>query len=385
MPTDHECPELAAARRLVPALRAGARAFEQARRLSDDIVRAFVEGEMVQMAIPKVYGGRESHPLDTLRVIEEISYGDGSAGWSLMNYQTTAFVSGILPKRWGEAIFAAPERAVPAGVLALTGRGRRVEGGIVASGRWSFASGCPGANWLLGTVVMDAGGDDASGTPEILLPMFPREDFEIHDTWDVVGLCGSGSHDVEVSEVFVPEGRWVSLGNPPAVDTPLYRIPIVSIFPPCVVAVSIGIARAALESFQELAERKVPAQSSKPLAERTSAQIALAKAETLVDASRCVVFETMQALWDSVSNDQEASVDARRRARLASCYAAEACAEAVDLLYTAAGSSSIFSDHPLQRYWRDVHTATQHIQIAQGNYETMGRLRLTGETGGGPF
>ncbi len=385
MPTEGGDPQLAAARRLAPQLAARALEFEEARRLPDDIVRAFVKDELVQMAVPKVYGGLESHALDTLRVVEEISYGDGSAGWVLMNYQTTALVSGILPKHWGESIFAGPEPAVPAGVLALTGSARRVDGGLVASGRWRFASGCPGANWLLGTVVIEGGGDGNSDSPEVLLPMFPREDVAIHDTWDVVGLCGSGSHDVEVREAFVPEGRWVTLADPPAVDTTLYRVPIVTLFPPCVVAVALGIARAALESFQQLAERKVPAQSSGSLAERPSAQIDFAKAEALVSSARSYVFETTEALWDEVERVGTASIEVRRRARLASCHAAASAAEAIDRLYTAAGTSSIFSTHPLQRHWRDIHTATQHIQIAQGNYESMGRLRLTGESRGAPL
>ncbi len=378
---------LAAARRLIPEIRACAGVAEAARQLPDSIVRAFADADLVQMAVPRQYGGLESHVLDLLRVIEEISYADGSAGWVLMNYQTTALVSGLLPKEWGEAIFAAEKRAVPAGVLALTGRGRRVDGGIVVSGRWGFGSGCPGANWLLGMAVMErAGGALAAedSNPELLLPMFPREDVIIHDTWHVSGLCGSGSHHVEVKDAFVPEGRWVSLSGPPVVDTTLYRVPIISIFPPCVVAVSIGIARAALECFEALAAGKVPSQSSKPLAERASAQIDFAKAEARVGSARSYVFETTEALWDEVDRGEPASTEARRSARLASAHAAASCAEAVDLLYTAGGSSSIFNDNPLQRHWRDVHATTQHIQIAANSYENMGRLRLTGVLEG-PF
>jgi len=382
MRTERESPELRAARRLVPGIAARAREFEAARRLPDDIVRAFTDAELVQMAVPKRYGGLESDPIDLLRVIEEISFADGSAGWCLMNYQTTALASGLLPKHWGKAIFAGPEPAVPAGVLAPTGRGRRVEGGIVVNGRWGFASGCPGANWLLGTVAMETDDGDPAGATEntsaVVLPMFSSDQFVIHDTWHVSGLCGSGSHDVEVQEAFVPEGRWITLADPPTVDTPLFRIPIVSLFPPCVVAVALGIARAALESFAELAQRKVPAQRNKTLAERAGAQDDFARAEALIDAGRSYVFATTEALWDLVTHDQSVSVEARRRARLASCHAAASAARAVDLLYTAGGSSSIFSDNPLQRHWRDIHATTQHIQIAQGNYETMGRLRLTG-------
>lgn len=383
MPTRAPSPELLAARALTPRIRACAADAEAARQLPDDIVRAFADTGLVQMAVPAQYGGLESHALDLLAVMEEVSYADGSAGWVLMNYQTSALVSGLLPKEWGETIFAGEERAVPAGVLALTGTGRRVEGGVVVNGRWGFGSGCPGANWLLGAAVMEAEAD-GDGPPDVLLPMFPREDVTIHDTWYTSGLCGSGSHDVSVTDAFVPEGRWVSLREPPAVQTTLYRVPIISLFPPCVVAVSLGIARAALEHFEALATEKVPAQSSRPLAERATAQIDFARAEALVDSARGHVYEVTEALWDEVDAGAPASTETRRRARLASAHAAISCAEAVDLLYTAAGTSSIFSESPLQRHWRDIHTTTQHIQIAPTTYENMGRLRLTGALEG-PF
>ena len=377
MPT--ECAELVAARHMVPEIRARAAEAEAARQLPEEIVRDFAEAGLIQMAVPKEYGGLESHALDLLRVMEEISYADGSAGWVLMNYQTTALVSGLLPKQWGEAIFASEERAVPAGVLSLTGRGKRVDGGIVVSGRWGFGSGGPGANWVLGAAVMEQPADAGpEAKAEVLLPMFPREDVVIHDTWHVSGLCGTGSHDVEVKDVFVPEGRWVSLVGPPTVETTLYQVPIISLFPPCVVAVSIGIARAALECFEKLAEAKVPNLSKKRLAERAGAQIDFAKAEALIDSGRSYVFEATDALWEEVARGEPARTDTRRRARLASAHAAESAARAVDLLYTAAGTSAIFSDHPLQRHWRDIHATTQHVQISPSTFENMGRLRLTG-------
>ena len=176
----------------------------------------------------------------------------------------------------------------------------------------------------------------------------------------------------------------MSRREPPAVATTLYRVPIISLFPPCVVAVSLGIARAALEHFEALATEKVPAQSSRPLAERATAQIDFARAEALVDSARGYVYEVTEALWDEVDAGAPASTETRRRARLGSAHAAASCADAVDLLYTAAGTSSIFSESPLGRHWRDIHTANQHIQIAATTYENMGRLRLTGVLEG-PF
>ena len=210
-----QCAELNAARRLVADIASHALEYEQQRCLAPYCVQAMVDAGLVQMAIPTAYGGLESHLIDILSVIEEISYGDASAGWCLMNYQTTAFASALLKPSLAQEIFAADERAIPAGVLAPTGTGHYVDGDMIVNGRWTFASGCDNANWLLGTVVItDNDGEpqrNADGTSQILLPFFERDQFKILDTWRVSGLCGSGSHDVEIRNARVPAGRWLSL------------------------------------------------------------------------------------------------------------------------------------------------------------------------------
>jgi len=339
------------------------------------------ESGLVQMAIPNEYGGLESHLSDTLKVIEEISYADASAGWCLMNYQTTAFGAALLPPAAATAIFAGPERTVPAGVLAPTGRGRFVDGGMIVSGRWAFASGCDNANWLLGTVVITDDDDNPQfnldGSPQILLPFFKRNQFEILDTWRVSGLRASGSHDVEVRDELVQEGYWLSLTDPPVVSGTLFQFPVVSTFPPAVAAVALGVARAAFECFVEIAHSKVPVGGTTPLRELGSAQIDVARAEALTDSARSYMYEAVAALWAMVDQGQPATIDARRRVRLAGNHAADTAASAVDLLYNAAGASSIVDTCPLQRHFRDVHVVTQHMHVSAGGYERMGKLRLT--------
>ena len=383
MPTEaKECAELTAARRLVPEIAERASESERERRLAPETVQSMADAGLVQMAIPTVYGGLESRLSDTLRVVEEISYADASAGWCLMNYQTTAFGSALLPPAAATAIFAGRERAVPAGVLAPTARGQFVDGGMLVNGRWAFASGCDNANWLLGTVVITDSNDqpvlNPDGTPQVLLPFFKREQFEILDTWHVSGLRASGSHDVKVRDAFVPDGHWLSLSDPPTVDGTLFQFPIVSTFPPAVAAVALGVARAAFDCFVDLTISKVPVGGTTPLRELGSAQIDVARAEALTDSARSYMYETVEALWTMVEQGQPASIDARRRVRLAGIHAADTAATAVDLLYNAAGASSIADTCPLQRHFRDVHVVTQHMHVSGAGYERMGRLRLTG-------
>ena len=381
-----ESPELGRAREIVPAIAAKALEFEYNRRLSSEIVKLMVDAGLVQMAIPKEYGGQESRLIEILQVIEEISYADASAGWCLMNYQTTALLSAMLKPKWATAIFGGPEYAVPAGCLAPTARARFVKDGIVVDGRWGFASGCDNANWFLGTViVLDEENREqlnSDGSSMTLLPFFSREQLDIIDTWHVSGLRGSGSHDVEIRNGFVPEGRWLTLNDPLSVDGTLFRFPAVSTFPPAVAAVSIGIARAAFDCFVKLAAEKVPAAGTTPICQLGSVQIDVARAEALTDSARSYVYDAVQSLWAVIDQGLTATIDARRRIRLAGTHAAAMAASSVDLLYNAAGASSISETCPLQRHFRDVHVTTQHHHVNGAGFERMGRLRLTGTVDG---
>ena len=378
--------ELAAARKLAPDISARALEFERERRVAPDVVQVMAEAGLIQMVIPACYGGLESPLRDTLEVIEAISCADASVGWCLMNYQTTALAAALMEPTAANEIFKNEELAIPAGVLAPTGRARMVDDGFVVDGRWAFASGCDNANWLLGTAfVVDEDGDpvlDDQGNQRVLYPFFSREQVEIHDTWFASGLCASGSHDISVSNALVPAGRWVCLSEAPRVDTPLFRFPIVSTFPPAVAAVNLGVAQAAFDCFVALAMDKVPAGGTGLLSERASAQIDVARAEALIESSRSYVYATVDQLWRDVVENKPASVDARRRIRLAGIHAAASAAAAVDLLYNAAGASSIASSHPLQRYFRDAHAVTQHIHVSYAGMERMGRLRLTDKLDG---
>ena len=380
------CAELEAALALVPEIAAQAKAFEDARQLSPEIVQRMTDAGLIDMAVPTDYGGRENTAMEIMRVIEEISYADGSTGWCLMNYQLNAVLSGRLPTHRGEEVFDGSERCCPAGCLAAKGRGRFVDGGMIVNGRWAWASGCDHANWMwASTAMLDDDGtplENPDGTPLILGPFFSRDQMTIHDTWRVTSMCGTGSNDVELIDAFIPAGRWVNFVDKPVVDRPLFRFPIISLFAAGVAVSPLGLARAALDIFIDLTVKRIPFGRTTPLAERTSAQIYAARAEALIDAGRDYVYEMAEALWELVENGEEPSVEARRGLRLACALAATNAAEAVNLLYAAGGGASLFDDNPLQRHWRDIHATTLHIQVNHVQFETMGKLRLTGEIEG---
>jgi len=212
--------------------------------------------------------------------------------------------------------------------------------------------------------------------PEMLLVFFPAEEVTIHDTWHTSGLCGTGSHDIEVTEVFVPEGRWAVLGNPARVDAPLYRFPTLGLLALGVSAVALGIAQHAIETFVALATAKVPTGSKRSLAQRDGVQKDLARAQASVKSARAYTFEAIDAAWDEAESNGKLSTDTKANLRLAASNNAWSAVVAVDLLYHSAGGSSIYKTNDLQRCFRDVHVATQHIMVAQPTFEVVGKIML---------
>jgi alkylation response protein AidB-like acyl-CoA dehydrogenase len=213
--------------------------------------------------------------------------------------------------------------------------------------------------------------------PEMVMAFLPPGDVEIIDTWHVTGLRGSGSHDLRVHQVVVPAeltGAFAMPAGPcPVRASRLAQIPfmtalVIAQSPP----VCLGIARHAIDEFRELALHKERPFAPK-LSEQVQAQAGLARAEALLRSARCYWYETVERLWMTVTSGGEVSLEDRVSVRLASLTAAENSLAVVDSLYRLAGSTAIFQSSSLERCWRDVHTAAQHVQVQDGRWETAGR------------
>lgn len=356
-------------------------------RMPRPLVDAMLDAGLFHLLVPRSAGGSESDPIAYLRAAEEISRIDGSAGWNFMIGSGTAFAAGFLPEQVAKE--ACGPRDIMAGVLAPTGRAHAKDGGYTVKGRWSIASGIHQATWVFGTCIVfdgDAPRMTDEGAPTMLDLLVPIADCEIHETWDVSGLRGTGSEDFSMTDVFVPEERaFRTFSSHRYSDAPLYRLPF-TFFPAGVATVPLGIARGAIDAFVELATTKVPMRASRtPLRERPAVQATVAKAEALLGSARAYFYESMQAVWDEVQSEGEASNERRAILRNASCHAAITCAEAVDLMYNAGGGSSIYSKSLLQRAFRDVHAATQHIAVAPDAMEDVGRIMFGLEPSGPMF
>ncbi|MEP7119789.1 MAG: acyl-CoA dehydrogenase family protein [Byssovorax sp.] len=364
-------------RSLEADIRAASAETERGRRLLPTLAAKMAEAGLFRLCVPGDLGGLEASPRAAIEVLEEVAKADGAAGWCLMVAITSSLVAGYLDQATAREIFGNPG-AIVSGVFAPRGAASVVPGGYRVTGRWPFASGCQHATWLLGgAVLFDEGAlrKSATGVPESRLMIFPAADVTIHDTWNVLGLAGTGSHDIEVDDVFVPAARSVSFFTDPRTRAgALYDFPAFGFLALGVAAVALGIAQRASDDFRGLATEKTPFGGKRPLAARPAIQAQLAEIEALLRSARAFLHDAIDRGIQATVRGGGVPIAERVAMRLAACHATTSAARAVDIAYAAAGGSSIYASSPLQRSFRDVHVATQHVMVGPVIQELCGKV-----------
>jgi alkylation response protein AidB-like acyl-CoA dehydrogenase len=371
---------VARAKELQPLVREHALEAERQRHLPEAVAQAMANSGLYLVAGPASIGGGEIHPKDQIRVIEAIAAADGATGWNLMiGIEATGMASAALPPETAAEIFK-KRNTIFSGALNAKGRAQRAEGGFVASGQWPFVSGCHNADFFHGQcIVVDEQGESLrreDGSVELCEILVPKAQFEIVDTWHTVGMRGSGSHDVRVQGVFVPETHITHTFYGARHTGTLFRLPPRTRLAYNKTGVATGIARAALDAFVELATAKVPRLSRDTLAERAMAQIALAEAESTLRSARAWVFEVVDELWETAASGGEFTQRQRAMVQLACSFAARASTRAVELVCEAASTSANLEGGVLERCRRDVHVVPQQIMASGQWIEAAGRVLL---------
>lgn len=352
--------------------------IEEGRRLPAVAVEALVSSGLFKLLVPRIYGGGEASLSTVLAAIEEVARADGSAGWCAMIGVTSGLMSVFLPDDVAREVYGADD-AVTCGVFAPMGRATRAAGGYRVTGRWPFASGCEHSRWRMGGAIVTGDPPDLlpSGAPNVRSMLFAADDTLVIDTWHTSGLRGTGSHDLEVRDVFVPEARSFSLiTDRPRIDTPAYRIPFFGVLAAGVASVALGIARSAVDAASALVKQKQAPGAKRTVAHRELVQMQIAEAEARVRASRAFLFAEVAAILASPGE----LLEARALLRLAAWHATKESALAVDLAYAVGGASAIYTKNPLQRHFRDVHVATQHVMVAPVSATLAGRILLDVES-----
>ncbi len=368
-------------RSLEPIIAAHRDEAERNRQLSRPVFEALADARLFKLFVPKKLGGLEADLTTFVRVIEAVSRVDSAAGWCLSNGAAHGRMAGFLPEDEARVIFGHPRAAV-AGAATPTGRAVVVPGGFRVTGCWAYGSGITHSDWVYANAVVYEGDQPRTaddGVFETRTLLVPIADCEIVDTWHVGGLRGTGSFDFVINDVFVPEERtFFAFAFTPAPVWPgtLYALPAFSVYPLSIAAVPLGLARAAIETLMELAAAKTPTGSPSLLRERASVQSDLTRAEALVRAARALLLEVAEELWETTERTGETPMKLRALVRLASAHAAVSSAQAVDLMYTAGGATSLREENRLERLFRDVHAAAQHLGVMPHNFEVAGRVLL---------
>jgi 3-hydroxy-9,10-secoandrosta-1,3,5(10)-triene-9,17-dione monooxygenase len=209
--------------------------------------------------------------------------------------------------------------------------------------------------------------------------LVPASDYTIIDTWEVIGLAGTGSKDVEVNDIFVPAYRTLATerikGGPNRGSElnpgTLYKLPAVSLFGYAIAGVSLGIARGAIQHFAETTRNRLSAYTGKNLADFTNIQVHLAEAAALADAAEAIALRDCDEAMRITEAGVVPSIEQRARYRRDGAFAASLCTKAVDLLFTATGGGAIYQRNPIQRAFRDVHAANAHYHL---NWDVNGAI-----------
>lgn len=367
-----------AAKGLSDRVTAAASTIEQERRLPPDLVAAMREAGLFHALVPASYGGLEANPVEAARSVEEVAAADASAGWCVMLAAQTAAFSGLLPEDAAREIYG--DGGIVAGTARPIGRAIAVSepsAGYIVSGRWPFASGSSHADWFMGECVVYDGEEprrDEEGNNVTRAVFVRRPEVTVHDTWHTTGLRGTASNDFSIENVFVPEHRgFQMLQAEPVHPSPLFQFPHLIFMNHG--SHALGIARAALAAATEVANSK-KGWGDQPLREVLRIQAAIAEATAIIESARHYLYAMGDQLWAAALDGSEDTLLLRSRLRLAASHAATSSVRAVDLLHSTMGTTAIFEQSPLERQFRDIHTAAAHVMIGPLTYQAAGRIEL---------
>ena len=365
---------------LLPRIRERRQEIEDARRLPKDLVADLAATGVFKRGIPAALGGDEASATDLMRAFETISAADGSVGWCAMIGSGGGLFAGMMTEEGYKEVFADPSQPTAGAVPPTQGVAIPVDGGFKVNGKWRFASGITHVDWVMaGCVILYDGAPRMTdmGIPEVTWAWMPVTEIEIHDTWYVNGMRGTGSNDFSATDVFVPAHRTLHLFDPTNHrPEPIVRMPGVAAFATQVGSVGLGIARGALDELVELAGGKMPTMSMSSLASKPTTQVEVAQLEAQLNSARSFLYDTAEDIWETLLAGQEFTPRQNALARIAAVEAARTAAAVTHRVSTVAGGSSMYLSSPIQRHARDADAVTHHFVVSPAVMEDAGRVLL---------
>ena len=361
-----------AVRELAPHIASRADEIEQGRRLPPDLVDALADAGCFRMLVPRSHGGAALDLTEQMHVIAELAQADGSVGWTTMIGGAAPVILGLLPRATFDAVYANGPDVIFGGAFNPTGVATPVDGGFRVTGQWAFASGCQHCHWFVAHCFVDDG-----RMPPVRMMVLPPSDVEIKDTWSVAGLCGTGSHDFVVNDVFVPDrmellrssrtshvstARWHSCPSCRSQRSRWRTSPSRSR-----AERSMRSSRSRRTRSADARRRNVGDEPAVP----TSLSVRRTRGCVLPARSCTPTPKTRGRLRTSAS---PFTVQQRARIRATTTWAVGMAASVVDFAYAAGGGTSIYSSSPLQRRLRDIRALQQHFLVKPDTFTKVGAV-----------
>ncbi|MCJ8158709.1 acyl-CoA dehydrogenase family protein [Sphingomonas sp. LaA6.9] len=338
--------------------------------IPQDIVARFQEIGLYRAFVPTQFGGGDMSPAEFLRIIEIISAADGSAGWVASFGFASKYLSSLPAATLAELYRESPD-VVFAGAVFPPQAAIAEPGGYRVKGRWGFGSGCMGAS-LIGVGIKIEG--ENGSLPR--MAVMPRDQVMIEENWDTIGMFATGSHDLVVDDVLVPEEYILIRGAAPSIDTAAYRYPTMAMATQVLAIVGAGVAREAIDEVVRLATRKTSITGAPSMADRPGCQIALAQMEARLCAARAWFYEETEAMWSRVCEGREVTPADIARLRIASTHIAKTGADVTRRAFEMAGTTGIFNSHPLSRLLLDALVVAQHAFMNDATWQSGGAVLL---------
>jgi len=368
--------------RIRPLLNRNADETDRLRRLPDANVQALHETGLCRLMMPRRLGGFEADVRTYIAVMAELGRGCGSTAWTASLLNICAWLAALFPERAQREVWGSSVETWVAGSLAPRGDARPADGGWLVSGRWPWASGCLHAQWAACGIMMK---NEKGEMANLGLSLMPMPNLTIEDTWYMAGMKGTGSNTIVATDVFVPEHRFLPYSGAfqgsyrtEHTDETLYRTAFVPFTILILIGSQLGVAKAALDYVIENASaRGVTHTNFSKQADSTGFQIQVAEAAMKIETAYLHAFRAADDLDDAARTGRHPDLAARARTRADTALVAKYCREAVDLLVSAHGTSSLADSNRLQRLWRDINVASHHaITEWQVNLEIYGKALL---------
>jgi 3-hydroxy-9,10-secoandrosta-1,3,5(10)-triene-9,17-dione monooxygenase len=365
------------ARDAVPRLRERAQAAELARRVPDVTISELQAAQLFDLQKPRRFGGFELGMPEFIDIVATVGRGCGSTAWILGVTAERAWLLAKFSAQAQDDVWGSQRNALITSSITPNGRAVPVPGGYRVTGRWNFVSGIDCADWCVFSTTAPPLGE--GGASRIICVLLPRAECQVIDTWHVAGLAATGSRDVALADVYIPEHRTVSMqelkegGGPglAANKAPLFRLPLIALNPFAILAPLLGIAAGALELTLSGAQARKLVTTGASAASQQIVQMKVAESAADIDAARALILSDCRESMQAVEHGGDVPVALRLQVRRNQAYCAKLLVAAVDRLFTIAGGRGIYLDNHMQRAFRDAHAAGAHLGLSWDLCGTM--------------